>query len=103
MRKLISISTKAFTKKDLAKIRNNLVLFLKSENIIKTKLEYVLCRKYTGDLFGLLNIIGVPPILHQTTLEINGLSSSSQYDGKKNILVLKESASIELMNLDDIA
>lgn len=47
--------------------------------------------KYTSDLFGLLNTKGITdPIVLYSTLRVNRLTASSEYDGKSKIFILSE-------------
>lgn len=87
---LVTMNHRAYTKEKVINIRNLLTLYLHSDNIIRTNFTGIICRKYRGDIHGLLALADVPPILWQVMLEINGLRSSSDYTGKDNILLLNE-------------
>ena len=77
-------------------LTDNHVSWLRSHKDTKTiHVEGLDADRFTGDFYGLLVETSVDRRYHYTVLKVNGLLSSSDYDGKQQALVLPSMAAMD--------
>lgn len=53
--------------------------------------------KYEGDLYGLLDDLGISKVFHFITARINGFTSSSDFKGDRDYLLIPSFSDIEIL------
>jgi len=90
---LMNIDARLVTRADIIYIRNAYKTLLDKDVVTIAKLTPALSRKHRGDFYGLLDNMGIPPIIWSTVLELNGLKSTNDFDG--SALTIKTISAIE--------
>jgi len=78
---LMNIDARPVLPSEVVYIRNAYSTLLAKNVIATANLTPALSRKYRGDFYGLLDNMGIPPIIWPTILELNGLKSTNDFDG----------------------
>ena len=96
MEDLVTLSNDNMDIEIANRIRINIISIDKS-NLIDVNISTHKQEKYLGDFYGLLQTLDVPQYLYLSTMEINGLKSSTDFSGMGTIKLINEDYIEELL------